>query len=226
MIWTYHGIFFALGAIVSALSLGFWYRRFRVLSRWSPVEQLVFIFLVGLVGAKLAYGLFTLSTNWLDYLAFWQVGLVSWGGLAAGAVASFLLYRRWGQLRLRLNLLILAVIPGWMVGRVGNLLQHDAYGVVDYRFSWFYNRVPVALFEIIGLLLIWLTALILTRRDVDGKYLIGTVVTLYAGIRLVIDGWRELPAVAMGLNASQLVALGVMFCAIVTLWMKQPTRAT
>lgn len=226
MIWTYHGIFFALGAIISAAALGFWQRRFRLLSPWSSVEQFTVLFISGLVGAKLAYGIFTLSNNWHDYLAFWRVGLVSWGGLATGAATAYVMYRHWGQLRLRLNLLVLAVIPGWMVGRVGNLLEHDAYGVVDHRWTWFYNRVPVALLEIIGLLFILFVTLTLLRRDAAGKYLVATAVTLYAGVRLVIDGWRELPVIVIGLNASQLVALGVMFCAIITLWIHQRTRAT
>lgn len=226
MIWTYHGVFFALGAIVSATSLGYWQRRFRVSSPWSSVEQLTLLFFTGLVGAKLAYGIFILSNSWSDYLAFWQVGLVSWGGLATGAGAAYLMNRHWGQLRLRLNLLVLSVIPGWMLGRVGNLLEHDAYGIVDHHWSWFYYRVPVALFEIIGLLFIWLVALTIVRRTAFAKYLVHAVLISYSGIRLIIDGWRELPVVAWGLNASQLVALGVMFCAIITLWKIQPTRAT
>ncbi|MGH9020620.1 MAG: prolipoprotein diacylglyceryl transferase [Acidimicrobiales bacterium] len=114
----------------------------------------------GLVGARVAH----VATNWSHYaghpgrwLAVWQGGLASFGGLAVAVPLGVVLQRRWwpGVALLRFtDALVPAVVAGWAMGRVlgpqfmvggGGHVTHQWFGM---RYAGQVGRrVPVPLFQ-------------------------------------------------------------------------------
>jgi len=127
----------------------------------------------GLVGARLA----NIATNWSYYsghparwLAVWQGGLASFGGIALAAPVGIVLQRRWwppGTLVRFVDAMIPALVAAWALGRVlGPQFMVDGGGHVTHQ--WFGlsyagqvgKRVPVPLIQgaedgLLWLALIW-----------------------------------------------------------------------
>lgn len=224
MIFTYHGLFFGLGAVVTALVYDKLLTKSRLQLAAASSFDVLIIFLAGLVGARLAYAIVFGVSSWWAAVAFWQVGMISWGGILGGLLAAGRLYAGRTAKSRWFDVLILAAIPGWIVGRLGNFFQQDAFGMVSEWWSAFYGRVPVPLLEIVGLFIIWLVGLWLIRlswSSLKGGLQPGTtslvIIALYALVRLVVDQYRELPELWLGLNLGQLTAI-VVICVIIPIW--------
>ena len=192
--------------------------------KYKVLSFVLIIFLAGLVSARLAYAIIFGVSNWWAAITFWQVGMISWGGIGGGLLAASILFSGRKERGRWFDVLAIAAVPGWVVGRLGNFLQRDAFGVVSERWSAFYGRVPVPLLEIIGLFIIWLIGLWLIRLSWNlpkGGLKPGAAslitIALYALVRLVVDEYRELPEIWLGLNLGQLTAI-VVICAIIPIW--------
>jgi len=217
---NFHSVLFAAGALI-ALGL---YRRLVQADRSAADASLdlLLVFLGGLLGARLLWALWMGGQSAISYVSFWDVGLISWGGILVGGVVGYARLRRQPDRARLLASLLAAVLVGWTVGRLGNFLQGDAYGqVIDGAFGWWYGRIPIQLLEAgvtLGLA-VWLGSR-LRRTSVDHD--IWKVAATYGLARVFIDSWRDLPTVLWGLNGSQMVALGLLSCAIIgLLWPPQ-----
>ncbi len=131
----------------------------------------------GLVGARLA----NIATNWSYYsghparwIAVWQGGLASFGGIALALPVGIYLQRRWwpmGSLTRFTDALIPALIAGWALGRVlGPQFMVDGGGHVTRQwFGLHYagqvgKRVPVPLIQGAEDGLLWLGLLWTERK--------------------------------------------------------------
>jgi phosphatidylglycerol:prolipoprotein diacylglycerol transferase len=131
----------------------------------------------GLVGARLA----NIATNWSYYsghparwIAVWQGGLASFGGIALALPVGIYLQRRWwpmGSLTRFTDALIPALSAGWALGRVlGPQFMVDGGGHVTRQwFGLHYagqvgKRVPVPLIQGAEDGLLWLGLLWTERK--------------------------------------------------------------
>lgn len=209
---NFHSALFSVGALVA---LAVYQRRTRALRPLADSSvDLLTVFLAGLLGARFAWALVFGATSLLDYVAFWRAGLISWGGLLTGSLTA------WGRIRRDPNReqiwsdLLTAVLYGWTIGRLGNWLVGDAYGV---ELAGQAGRVPIQLFEAnltLGLA-IW------SGRPTARANDWWRVALIYGVGRILIDSWRDTPTVIWGLNGSQLAALALAVCATIALWRKQ-----
>lgn len=127
----------------------------------------------GLIGARIAH----VATNWSYYsghpgrwLALWQGGLASFGGIALALPVGLYLQRRWWptvSLARFTDALLPALIAGWALGRVlgpqfmvngGGHLTHQWFGM--HYAGQVGKRIPVPLIQgaedgLLWLLLIW-----------------------------------------------------------------------
>lgn len=205
-----HGLFFALGALAAALF--FWW---GALKKRYPAERAtlnaLLIFGFGLAGARLGYFLTYPSefTSLGRLLSIWEGGLVSYWGIAAGLLAAVAVLRqeRGASLAQWLDLVALAALLGWSIGRIGNFLAGDSVGVPSAFWDVTYGRVPIQLAEALWCLG-WglaLTRTWLRGRAKDGP-LLATALASYLVGRVLIDGWRDEEELA-GLQVSQWVGL-------------------
>jgi phosphatidylglycerol:prolipoprotein diacylglycerol transferase len=177
LVFHTYGFGLAIAAYVAYL-----YSRRRLERRGISVEpfaRLTFWLIVsGLVGARLA----SVATNWSYYkghpgrwIAVWQGGLASFGGIALALAVGVILQRRWWpdtKLAAFSDALIPALIAGWAIGRFlgpqfmvngGGHLTHQWFGL---RYAGQVGkRVPVPLIQGLedGVLWIVLVALERTR---------------------------------------------------------------
>lgn len=158
---TFH--LYGLGLAVAAY-VAYLYARRRLAREGlnlAPFARFVgAVLAAGLVGARAAH----IATNWSQYaghpghwLALWQGGLASFGGLAVAIPVGVALQRRWWpgvSLLGFCDALVPAVVAGWALGRVlgpqfmvagGGHLTHQWFGI---RYAGQVGkRVPVPLIQ-------------------------------------------------------------------------------
>jgi phosphatidylglycerol:prolipoprotein diacylglycerol transferase len=163
-----------------AIYVAYLYARRRLARADLSVEPFarftIWLLVSGLIGARVA----NIATNWHYYsghpgrwLAVWQGGLASFGGIAAALVAGVILHRRWwptSPLTKFTDALVPALIAGWALGRVlgpqfmvngGGHLTHQWFGL---RYTGQAGkRVPVPLIQGAEDGLLWLALLGLER---------------------------------------------------------------
>jgi phosphatidylglycerol:prolipoprotein diacylglycerol transferase len=144
----------------------------------APFGKYAFALIVaGLLGARLA----NIATNWGYYsghparwIAVWQGGLASFGGIALALPVGLYLQRRWwpqSSLAGFTDALVPALIAGWALGRVlgpqfmvngGGHLTHQWFGI--HYHGQVGKRVPVPLIQGAEDALLWLALIAIEHR--------------------------------------------------------------
>ncbi len=224
----WYGIIIVLGMALACL-YAFW----RMKSVPLVVDDMLDIALVcipsGIVGARLYYVLTSLEnypTFW-DAFKIWEGGLAIYGGIIGGFIGVFAVCRHKKKSLLRvLDCIAPGVMIGQLIGRWGNFVNAEAYGVIGpYDFlghtfdaaslaehNPFIMTVngmyvhPTFLYEsvwnLIGFLLInafW------KHKKYDGQILL-LYLTWYGFGRAVIEGFRGDSLYIGSLRISQLLA--------------------
>jgi phosphatidylglycerol:prolipoprotein diacylglycerol transferase len=177
---TFH--IYGFGLAIAAY-VAYSYARRRIARAGFPVTPFAkygaALVVSGLVGARLAH----IATNWSFYsghpgrwLALWQGGLASFGGIALALPVGLILQRRWWpgtSLARFTDAIIPALVAGWALGRVlgpqfmvngGGHVTHEWFGIHYTGQSG--KRVPVPLIQGAEDGLLWLLLLWTERRDV------------------------------------------------------------
>lgn len=162
----------------------------------QPFGKFSFCLIVaGLVGARLA----NIVTNWGYYsdhpalwIAVWQGGLASFGGIALALPVGLYLQRRWwpgSSLALFTDALVPALIAGWALGRVlgpqfmvngGGHLTHQWFGI--HYAGQVGKRVPVPLIQGAEDSILWLVLLAVEHLRLNRR------VGVLSGIAMIIWG--------------------------------------
>ena len=188
LVFHTYGFGLAIAAYVA-----FVYARRRLRRAQVNIEPFtrftVWLLVSGLVGGRLA----NIATNWRYYsghpgrwIAVWQGGLASFGGIALALVVGLVLQRRWWpQTRLTkfTDALVPALIAGWALGRVlGPQFMVDGGGhLTNQWFGIHYagevgKRVPVPLLQGAEDALLWLALLGVERTRL--KSTVGVITAL------------------------------------------------
>lgn len=206
-----HGLFFALGALVSVLVM----QRLafkRGLSSERIPEWIFWTFLMGLIGARIGFFIIYPSAfeSITQVLQIWRGGLVSYFGIICGlATISFLIRKTQKQNFLKyLDIFSLSALIGWGIGRIGNFLAGDVLGVASQTWQVFYGHVPISLFETLLCLLVFFN--LSARKIADGQT-VKKVLTYYFLGRFVIDFWRDETYLGL-LHISQWTSLTLLIC--------------
>jgi prolipoprotein diacylglyceryltransferase len=216
---TAHGFFFAVAAIVAANIFARLLVKAGIGRFVQGVEIAVLIFVIGLFGARLGY-LISYRSEWSSFsqlFAVWQGGLVSFWGIAAGLIAAL-----WGARNISgeyrtayWRAVVLAGLAGWAIGRLGNYVIADSFGVLSAPWHAFYGRVPIQLFES----LLCLCLFIVLYRNAKAAWL-GIIGYLLG--RLLIDTWRD-EALLGPLHVSQWTIILILIV-IIPLYVRRNRR--
>jgi len=193
----------------------------------------------GLLGARLA----NIATNWSYYsghparwIAVWQGGLASFGGIAVALPVGIWLQRRWWpgtRLASFTDALIPALVAGWALGRVLGP-QFMVNGGGHLTTSWFGmhyagqvgRRVPVPLIQGAEDAVLWLVLLLLERkwatRAVGSLSAIAMVV--WGLVRAYDERWLLGEQSHSGSIGVQLAGVALSLAGLVTLWRVQRRR--
>ncbi|HEY5302764.1 MAG TPA: prolipoprotein diacylglyceryl transferase family protein [Acidimicrobiales bacterium] len=196
----------------------------------------VALIIAGLVGARLA----NIATNWSYYdghparwIAVWQGGIASFGGIALALPVGIILQRRWWpSLRLTAfcDAFIPALVAGWALGRVLGP-QFMVGGGGHETTSWMGihyvgqvgKRVPVPLIQGAEDALLWLALLRLeakwTSRAVGA---LGAVAMIIWGVvRAADEHWLLGDESHSGSVGVQLAGLALSLAGLIILWRVQ-----
>lgn len=205
-----HGVLFALGAEAAYLVSERLAKRANLDRSRLPVLALL-IFIAGLLGARVGFFLAYPSAyrSLADVASFWQGGLLSYTGIVTGALAGYLYARTyykqdWQRWR---DILVIAALFGWSIGRWGNFFAGDSYGVPSAFWQALYGRVPIQLFESLGVFALGTYLYGVYQGTVRGWSVWAMALYGYLSLRFVIDAWRDEPYIFSHLRASQLVSL-------------------
>ncbi|MBI2872555.1 MAG: prolipoprotein diacylglyceryl transferase [Chloroflexi bacterium] len=183
----------------------------------------------GVVGARLFHVVDRLSyyvANPSHIVMVNHGGLAIWGGLVTGGLVALFMARREGIPVLKLaDATSIGLIAGQMVGRIGCIINGDAYGgATSMPWGFIYTNPgamlpdslrgipthPYPLYEILwGMALLGLL-LYLRRRSLPSGVLFLTYVGVYALGRFGLTFVRQEAVVLWGLQQAQVVALVVL----------------
>ena len=223
-----------VSAIVIGLLLCSREARRQGFAQDTMVDFLIYAIPLGILFARLYYVVFrfnTYSENWLSAFNIREGGLAIYGGVIGGLIAARLVSRKNGvAMTALLDVVAPALVLGQAIGRWGNYINMEAYGLRVYdealQFFPFAVEVPVGqiwywhmatfFYEFCWDLLVFALLLIIRRRtrrqgDVFCWYLL-----LYCAGRTVIEGLRSdsLTFISEFVRISQvlsaLAALGVV----------------
>ena len=239
LVFHTYGFGLAIAAYVA-----FVYARRRLRRAQVNVEPFtrftIWLLVSGLVGARLA----NIATNWSYYsghpgrwIAVWQGGLASFGGIALALVVGLVLQRRWWpQTRLTkfTDALVPALIAGWALGRVlGPQFMVDGGGhLTNQWFGVHYagevgKRVPVPLLQGAEDALLWLALLGVERTRL--KSTVGVITALGMIVWGLVRALDERLLLGQeshsGSIGVQLAGLALALAGVVTLIAHWPKRA-
>jgi len=130
----YYGLMYIIAIAVGFYLLWTEVRRKRIsLSMESLLDLLLLTIPLALIGARLYYVVFRLDYYGrypLDILKIWEGGLAIHGGVLGGILAV-LIFARWKRVRFwsLADAIAASLVLGQAIGRIGNLMNGDAYGV-------------------------------------------------------------------------------------------------
>lgn len=151
-----------------------------------------------------------------------EPGASSFGGVLAGIGMVGPLAAALGlPVATAFDLLAVAGLPGLAIGRIGCLLHGCCPGRrLRGGQGGRIRRVPYHLLEVVAVLGAWWVVLVVYAKGPAAGVVFLLATAAHGGIRLLIDGLRELPRRSLGLADSQLVAGVLAASAVVGLaWM-------
>jgi phosphatidylglycerol:prolipoprotein diacylglycerol transferase len=238
LVFHTYGFGLAIAAYVAYL-----YARRRLERRGIDVEPFArysfWLIVTGLLGARLA----NIATNWDYYrghpgrwIAVWQGGLASFGGIALALVVGVILQRRWwpqSKLAGFTDALIPALIAGWAIGRfLGPQFMVDAGGHLTHQ--WFGlsyagqagKRVPVPLIQGLEDTTLWLVLIALERTGLKQRlgFISGIGMIVWGLVRATDERLLLGQESHSGSIGVQLAGLALAVAGVVTLVVHWPRR--
>jgi len=225
-----YGVMLSL-AFALAVLVSFYNARNHGVDPWLMIDMALWLFLAGLVGARLAFVLL----NWSYYaahpaeiVATWEGGVSFYGAILGGFVVIVVFARR---RRLPLGPIADSVAPGVAlaasVGRIGCSLNGCCYGLptngtwgVLTRFAPGL-RYPTQLFESALYFLCFLFLWRWQKRHarVPGQLFL-TFVELYLGCRFVVEFFREGERIYPWLTVTQAASIVIgLLCAAIYIYL-------
>ena len=195
------------------------------ISRDISLDVIVWIFVAGLLGARILY----ILTDLDYYLAspslmfkIWEGGLVYYGGFLAAVPVFFLVSRKNGINSMKFaDSISGGLVLGHIFGRLGCFTKGCCYGLKNNTFGLIFpelndhiHHLPTQLFEAAGLAAIFLI-LNSVKRKYDGQVL-SLYLASYGLLRFIMEFFRgdfRGPSF-LSLSVSQWISLGLLSAAI------------
>lgn len=221
------------------------YSRHRLREKGVSVEPFArftfWILVSALIGARAA----NIATNWSYYdgrpgrwIAVWQGGLASFGGIALAVLVGVILQRRWWpetRLAVFTDAMVPALIVGWALGRfLGPQFMVDGGGHLTHQwFGLHYHgqvgkRVPVPLIQGCEDGLLWLVLIALERTR--AKNITGLITALGMIVWGLVRATDERLLLGQeshsGSIGVQLAGLALAAAGVITLLVHRPRHST
>lgn len=226
----YYGLMYVI-----AICVGMWLLAMEVKRKRLPLaterlfDLLLWVIPAAIVGARLYYVAFQWSyyvRNPIDIFKVWEGGLAIHGGVLGGVLVVFLFARRLNVPFWRLtDALAPSLILGQAIGRVGNLMNGDAFGLPT-SLPWgikfpadspagraFANQAthPTMIYEMIGNLMVFaLLWFVLRKRGHRDGFITAMYFVLYSVVRFLVSFVRADSLWLGPFRAAQVVSVALI----------------
>lgn len=201
-----HGLGIAVAALLAILLT----RRQAKLSGINPelvLDFATYALIAGVLGARIWYVIFSwesYASDPISILRIWEGGLALQGGLAGGIIAGVWFARKnklpvWSFA----DIVAPGLILGMAIGRIGDFMAGDDYGIVSEQFGVVYKPgtmayeangpvplFPTALFEAAADLIIMGVVLALRKRKLFDGFLFLFMLITYSVARFFLEFTR------------------------------------
>ncbi len=220
-------------AIVAAVLIAAYLGKRKGIATEEIYSLALWVVISGIVGARLFHVLDQwqyYAGNPLQILQFQQGGLAIWGALVGGGVAAVVCTRiRHIPLGRLLDVLAPALLTAHIIGRVGCIINGDAYGgITDLPWAFIYTHpgasIPSTLFglpthpypvyEMIWNAIALLVILQLGRHFKKDGLVFLSYLSLYSFGRFVLTFVRQENITFWGLQQAQIIALLALMISI------------
>ena len=236
----WYSIFILLGVIVGSV---FVYREAKKqgLSTDQLVDLIFYTMIIAIIGARVYYVAFNLDyylANPLSIFEIWNGGLAIHGGIISGFL-FLVFYTKKKHIRLLklLDILIVGLIIGQVIGRWGNFFNGEAYGAVVTKETLMKQGIPTFiingmyidgvyhqptfLYESVANLIGFFLLLLLRRyKYLKTGQLTGFYLVWYAVVRFFIEGLRTDSLMLGPLRVAQLVSICLLLIGLYLLFIK------
>lgn len=239
---------FVLGIILATI-----YGKKEGIDKDTIYDYAVYLIPICLIGARLYYVFFNLDyymNNVMAIIKVWEGGLAIHGGILAGVIYTYYYSKKHNISFLKfLDILVISLIVGQIIGRWGNFMNGEAYGpivslktlqsfhipnfIIDGVFIEGHYHHPTFLYESLWNLL-GLTIILIMRRKrfYHYGYLTAIYLIWYGLGRFFIEGMRQ-DSLMLGIfKIAQIVSIGMiilgvfLFFIILRNWKKIDTEKT
>ncbi len=226
----YYGLMYVI-----AICIGMWLLAMEVKRKRIPLpterlfDLLLWVIPAAIVGARLYYVVFQWSyyvRHPVDILKIWEGGLAIHGGVLAGVLVVFLFARR---TKVRFWCLTDALAPslilGQAIGRIGNLMNGDAFGLPT-SLPWgikfpvdspagraFPNQAthPTMIYEMLGNLIVFMLLwFVLRKRSHRDGLITALYFLLYSTVRFFVSFVRADSLWIGPFRIAQVVSIGLI----------------
>lgn len=244
-----YGLFLALG-FLAGLRVAMHYAKREKIESSNMMDLVLFIFVSGLVGAKLLHLVVDFDyyrEDWHRFLAIYQVGGVFYGGLILALLTSlWYIHRKKMDLWRTVDVLVMGVATGQILGRIGCFLAGCCWGKECYPgfpLGVIFNRPeaaeqvgtplgiplhPAQLYEAIPLIAVLLILMYsYNHRKFTGQQL-SLYLVLYSILRFTVEFFRGDPRGFLFdgmLSTSQFISVIAFLGGILIYWIRRGRAA-
>ena len=223
----WYSIFILIGFIIGCLILK--KKKKKIGIEKEQIENFIFYTIpISLIGARIYYVLFELD-YYLKYpveiLKVWEGGLAIHGGLIAGFIC-LLKFTKKNKINIikMLDILVICVIIGQIVGRWGNFMNSEAYGpitslkflkslhlpnfIINGMFIDNHYHQPTFLYESLWNLIGLIIMLVVKNTKINKTGLITSIYFMWYGLgRFLIESLRTDSLMIFNIKIAQLVSI-------------------
>ena len=231
----YYSIFILLGVLAGIIMVWFEIRKDKI-NKDEIIDIFFYTIIFAFLGARIYYVLFNLSyylSNPLEILCVWHGGLAIHGGIL-GAFLYLLFYSKKNNINILklLDILVIGLIAGQIIGRWGNFFNSEAYGSItslEYLRSLYIPEfiingmningvyyLPTFFFESVWNFVGFIILILIRKfyKKLRVGQLMGFYLMWYSFIRFIIEGMRLDSLMLGSIRVAQLVSFILFFVGV------------
>jgi len=228
----YYGLFYVIGFIIVYFFMKYLAKERKLgLSKDEILDFLFYILIGGLIGARIGYVISHFSNysgNLVSAFYIWQGGLAFYGGLiGALLVALFFCKKKNINFYKIADIVVIPLALAMALVRIANFINGELYGrITDVWWAVKFKGVegfrhPYQIYASIKNLFIFFVLFLMKGKKHKDGFLFWLFVTLYGGLRFLVEFYREFSYYFFGLSFTQILSIIIFLIGLYFVYKKR-----